>query len=81
MIVVIVLYSNIVSADSTRKGQRIAMRSKRALETVHDVKYRQEQNRANMAHRRALGSLSEKLFRREQNRTYMAQKGAFENPK
>ena len=43
VIVVIVLYSNKVSVDSDRKSQRIAMRSKRALETVHDVKSRIEQ--------------------------------------
>ena len=69
-----------VSADSARKSQRIAIRSKRALDTVHDVMCGQEQNRANMAHRRALGSLSDKLFRREQNHAYMVQKRAFENP-
>ena len=31
----------------SRYSQRIAMRSKRALETMHEIKCRQEQNRAN----------------------------------
>ena len=41
---IVVILKHEVSADSARKSQRIAMRSKRALETLHDVKRRQEQN-------------------------------------
>ena len=37
----------VVCKVSATKSHRIAMRSKRALEAMHEIKCRQEQNRAN----------------------------------
>ena len=36
------------SRDTVRKSMRIAMKTKRALETVDDARYRKDQNAANM---------------------------------
>ena len=67
-----------VFVDACRKSQRLAKRSKRALETTAETISRQ--NRANMAQKRALESPNDTLCRQEQNRVRMSKKSALENP-
>ena len=67
------------SSDTVRKSMRIAMKTKRALET-DDARYRKDQNAANVAKKRVIESSKETMHRREHNRTNMAKKRALESP-
>ena len=63
-----------VSYDTARKSKRIAMKCKRALETVVETRKRLEHARVYVDSQRSLESPTETIHRQEQNRALMAKK-------